>query len=120
MAAKKNFTDRNVICVTKLCSMIWPELLYHSMIMADLILLPLDSVPHVVLSLQNVSVLSAEACSQFRTLPQMTGRLMLWKRRKRERERERERARERERERGGLFLQSWENSAPLQTCRLTL
>jgi hypothetical protein len=81
MAAKKNFTDRSVICVTKLCSMIWAELLYHSMIMADMILLPLDSVPHVVLSVQNVSVLSAEACSQFRTLPQMSGRFMLWKRR---------------------------------------
>jgi hypothetical protein len=46
MAAKKNFTDRIVTGVTKLCSMIWAELLYHSMIMADLILLPLDSVPH--------------------------------------------------------------------------
>jgi len=35
------------------------ELLYHSMITANLILLPLDSVPHVVLSLQSVSVLFA-------------------------------------------------------------
>jgi len=30
------------------------ELLYHSMITANLILLPPDSVPHAVLSLQNV------------------------------------------------------------------
>jgi hypothetical protein len=97
--AGKNFTDRNVI--TELCSVMWAELLYHSMIMANLILLPLDSVPHVVLSLQNVSVLCAYACFQFRTLPQMSGRMML-KRRKRDR----------------LFFQSWENSAPLQPCHL--
>jgi hypothetical protein len=57
--AAKNFTDPEVICVTKLCSVIGAELLYHSMITANLIVLPLDSVPHVVLSLQSVSVLFA-------------------------------------------------------------